>query len=97
RVLFRSIIDAGLEAYEFALEAGVAPEQARLFLPAYGMYTIWRWSASLQSVLHFLSQRLADDAQWEIRQYAEVVLHFVEKLFPITTQAWLKYQVRSWK
>lgn len=91
------IIDAGLEAYEFALEAGVAPEQARLFLPAYGMYTIWRWSCSLQSVLHFLSQRLADDAQWEIRQYAEVVLHFVEKLFPITTQAWLKYQVRSWK
>src|SRR5690606_5225610 len=94
RQRLQRIIDAGLEAYEFALEAGVAPVQARLFLPAYGMYPIWRWSASLQSVWHFLSQRLVDDAQWEIRQYAEVVLHFVEKLFPVTTRAWLKYQMR---
>jgi len=90
------IIDAGLEAYEFALEAGVAPEQARLFLPAYGMYTIWRWSCSLQSVLHFLSQRLADDAQWEIRQYAKAVDRFVAQLFPATHRAWFKAQAKDW-
>ena len=52
---------------------GVAAEQARLFLPAYGMYVNYRWSASLQSVIHFLNQRLEEDAQVEIQEYAVAV------------------------
>lgn len=31
-------IDNGVKLYQEAMEAGIAPEQARLFLPAYGMY-----------------------------------------------------------
>lgn len=84
------VIELGMRYYREALDAGIAPEQARLLLPAYGMYTVWRWSASLQSVLHFLSQRLADDAQWEIRMYAEAVDKFVAQLFPVTHRAWLQ-------
>lgn len=70
--------------YKDALTSGVAPEQARLFLPAYAMYTMWRWSASLQSVAWFLKQRLADEAQFEIQQYAVAVDTLVEPLFPIS-------------
>lgn len=69
--------------YEQALTAGIAPEQARLFLPAYGMYVRWYWTASLQSVAHFLSQRLEHDAQKEIQEYAKAVQQLAEEKFPV--------------
>jgi thymidylate synthase (FAD) len=68
--------------YERALGIGIAPEQARLFLPAYGMYVRWYWTASLQSVLHFVAQRIKEDAQYEIQAYAKEVLALVEQQFP---------------
>lgn len=78
------MIEEGLKLYEKAMGRGVAPEQARLFLPAYGMYVRWRWTASLQSVCHFLSQRLADDAQREIAEYARAVYALVKPHFPVS-------------
>lgn len=71
----------GKRLYEEALVAGVAPEQARLFLPAYGLYVRWYWTCSLQACAHFLHQRLEDDAQWEIRQYAQAVYSLARKIF----------------
>lgn len=46
-------IEQGIAKYEQALQDGICAEQARLFLPAYGMYVRWYWTASLQSVCHF--------------------------------------------
>jgi thymidylate synthase (FAD) len=71
-----------LQLYEEAIAAGVAVEQARVFLPAYAMYVRWRWTASLQSVGHFLDQRLADDAQREIAAYAGAVRALASARFP---------------
>lgn len=73
--------------YKWAMEEGVAPEQARLFLPAYAMYQPYMWSCSLQSVAHFLNQRLAEDSQYEIRQYAEAVYDLIQPLFPVSIKA----------
>jgi len=73
---------AGAEAYEDAIAAGIAPEQARLFLPAYGLMVRWRWTFSLGAGLHFLHQRLAHDAQSEIREYAEAVKTILAEHFP---------------
>jgi thymidylate synthase (FAD) len=84
---FDHAIIEGLGLYNQALKEGVCAEQARLFLPAYAMYTAWRWSASLQGVIHFLSQRLADDAQVEIQEYAKAVKTLIEPLFPMTFKA----------
>jgi len=70
--------------YERAINEWVAPEQARLFLPAYGMYVRWRWTTSLQGVIHFLQQRMEHDAQFEIRQYAEAVREITADKFPHT-------------
>ena len=39
-------IKQGEALYAMAMETGVAPEQARVFLPAYGMHVIYRWSCS---------------------------------------------------
>lgn len=77
----------GVEAYRDALEDGVAPEIARLFLPAYAMYVRWRWTVSLQGVMTFLDQRLEHDAQWEIQQYALAVKDLSHQAFPQTFAA----------
>lgn len=86
----------GRNLYEWAMnEMNVAPEMARLFLPAYSLYTVWRWSASLQSVVHFLTQRLGSDAQHEITKYAEAVRELLEPHFPNTVDAILNYEKES--
>mgnify|MGYP001497546331 CR=1 FL=1 len=77
-------IEQGEELYRQALASGVCAEQARLFLPAYGMYVRWYWTASLQSVAHFLNQRLAHDAQREIQEYAKAVYELVKPHFPVS-------------
>lgn len=75
-------IETGVEKYEAALEDGICAEQARLFLPAYGMYVRWYWTSSLQAVCHFLNQRLEHDAQKEIQLYAKAILELCKDLYP---------------
>ena len=74
----------GEKYYQMALQDNVAPELARLFLPAYGMYARWRWTVSLQGVLTFLDQRLEHDAQVEIQEYAKAVKRLSADAFPRT-------------
>lgn len=80
--MLKRYVEEGLRNYEQALELGLSAEQARLFLPAYGLYVRWYWTASLQSVCHFLNQRLAHDAQGEIQIYAKAVMALSKPLFP---------------
>lgn len=77
-------VSSGEQRYKDAMEMGVAPEIARLFLPAYGMYVRWRWTVSLQGVLTFLDQRMEHDAQKEIQSYAQAVLDLTKDAFPET-------------
>lgn len=70
--------------YNLAIENGIAPEQARLFLPAYAMNVVYRWSCSLQSLSLFLNQRLSDDAQKEIQSYADAIYRLAQPLFPVS-------------
>jgi len=78
--------------YNHMLSLGIAPEQARIFLPAYSMYVRWRWTASLNALLHFLTLRNADDAQSEIRAYANAVAVFVKQFYPETVNLWEQYR-----
>ena len=79
--------------YNNYLEMGVAPEQARLFLPAYGLYVRWRWTASLNALLNFLTLRLGEGAQGEMMEYGKAIATQVAEHFPITTDAWMKHRV----
>lgn len=78
----KNYIDAGTELYQKALNKGMAPEMARLFLPAYGMYVRYRWTASLHAVMNFLQQRLEHDAQKEIQDLAIAVREITKNSFP---------------
>ena len=77
-------IEQGEELYRQALSSEICAEQARLFLPAYGMYVRYYWTASLQSVAHFLNQRLAHDAQAEITEYAKAIHELASEKFPVS-------------
>lgn len=86
---FRQYMDhavhAAREAYEIMLGEGVAREIARLILPV-NQYSRMRASANLRNWLAFLSLRMATDAQWEIRQFANVVGDIINAHFPRTYQ-----------
>lgn len=70
--------------YRLALGAsGIPKELARLVLPV-GRYSRMRASANLRNWLGFLTLRMASDAQWEIRQYANIVAQLVSIHFPRT-------------
>ncbi len=84
--LIKMIADS-TQIYHDAIEDGIAPELARLFLPAYGMYVRWRWTVSLQGVMTFLDQRLEHDAQKEIQEYAFAVKDLAHQAFPQTFRA----------
>jgi thymidylate synthase (FAD) len=80
-------IEQGEAFYNLAMQSGIAPEQARLFLPAYSMNVVYRWSCSLQSACLFLVQRLEEAAQEEIRVYAEATLKLIKDLYPVSIEA----------
>jgi thymidylate synthase (FAD) len=86
-IKLQNTILTGVASYHDAMDRGVAPELARLFLPAYAMYVRWRWTASLQGVLTFLDQRLGHDAQVEIQDYAMAVKDLTAQAFPQTFKA----------
>lgn len=71
------------ELYQYALKTGVPKELARIHLPV-GRYSKMRASANLLNWLKFLTLRMAPEAQWEIRQYANEVGKLVAERFPRT-------------
>jgi len=82
-----------LENYENALADGVAPQEARLLLPAYALMVRWRWTTSLNAVLNFVSLRLAKGAQLEIQEYAAAVNSLIYRNYPYTARSWSLHRV----
>jgi thymidylate synthase (FAD) len=70
-------------AYYNMIESGIAKEVARSVLPV-GQYTEFIWTVNLRSLLNFLSLRNEENAQREIRQYAEVIENVIYPYVPET-------------
>jgi len=70
-------------AYYNMIESGIAKEVARSVLPV-GQYTEFIWTVNLRSLLNFLSLRNEENAQKEIRQYAEVIENVIYPYVPET-------------
>jgi thymidylate synthase (FAD) len=75
-------------AYERMLERGVAKEVARMVLPL-SLYTKYLWSCNPRSLMHFCSLRNHESAQFEIRQYAAAAEGFLERMMPVTHEAFI--------
>ena len=76
RAAMHAECERAFDDYRARIERGVAKEIARMLLPQ-NLYSQAYWTVSLQGVIHFLTQRLAADAQFEIRAYAEAVFDLV--------------------
>lgn len=84
----RATAEQAFAAYERMLEQGVAKEVARTVLPL-SMYTKYFWSCNPRSLMHFCSLRNSEQAQYEIREYAQAAETFFERLMPVTHAAFV--------
>jgi len=71
------------DLYQHALQGGVPKELARLIVPV-GRYSVMRASTDLRNWCGFIKLRSAPNAQWEIRQYSNVVASLIKEAFPRT-------------
>lgn len=78
----------GMRNYRYALDNGVAKEQARLFLPGFGVMYQAIATVDAHNLMHFLSLRLHREAQLEIREYAQDVMDIFAAFMP-TAAEWL--------
>jgi thymidylate synthase (FAD) len=87
--------DYARSVYQERLDAGIAREQARKDLPL-STYTEAYWKTDLHNLFHFLSLRMDDHAQLEIRDYARTMGHeIVRRWCPIAWEAFLDYRVET--
>ena len=79
--------------YDKMVKAGMAKEQARIILPL-NQYTEVYWTASFQAIMNFIELRNEKTSQWEIQEYAKVMLEQMKEVFPKTTKIWS--EVNGW-
>lgn len=79
---------------EIQENGGISRELARIDLPL-NTYSQWAWKIDLHNLLHFLELRLDKHAQWEIRQYAEVMAKMVEAVCPLVWKAFVDFRLDS--
>ena len=78
--------------YERMLEDGISREMARLALPGFATYYTWVCKVDAHNLMNFIRLRMANDAQYEIRRYAEVIYEeFFQQILPWTAEAFEKY------
>jgi thymidylate synthase (FAD) len=77
-----NIIDSGI--------TGVARELARMNLTL-NQYTQWYWKIDLHNLLHFVRLRADSHAQFEIQEYANVLLDVIKMWVPYTYDAFVEH------
>jgi len=86
--------DKSFALYNKMVDAGVAREIARMHLPL-NTYTYFYWKIDLHNLFHFLKLRCDSHAQYEIRQFANVLAGMVKYVAPLSFQAWYDYSFQA--
>ena len=84
----RGVCARNLEIYNQLITDGLAPEQARMFLPQ-NMMTEWIWSGSLLAFMRICNLRLDSHTQKETQDVAKEIAFYLEKEFP---ESWGVYK-----
>ena len=82
------------QSYRNFLDIGLTRELARNNL-TFNIYTQWYWKIDLHNLMHFLRLRCDKHAQYEIRQYANVIANILKKWMPITYEAFIDYCMKG--
>lgn len=74
----------------------LARELCRIDL-SQSIYTSFYWSIDLHNLFHFLGLRCEGHAQYEIRQFANVLAGMTKAVAPISFEAWQNFEFGSTK
>ena len=77
------LIDASKEAYEWAIENGIAKEQARVVLPEGNTKTRLYMNGTLRSWVHYIELRGANGTQKEHMDIAHSCAKVIAEIFPL--------------
>lgn len=91
---YLTLLGEGPEADAKSKISGVARELARIGLGV-NFYTQWYWKTDLHNLMNFLRLRADKHAQFEIREYANVMLEILRLWVPVTHKAFLDYRLNS--
>lgn len=83
---YGTLLDYVAASYRDMLNAGVAPEQARMVLPQ-SMYTEVIATGNLWAICNLITQRTDSHAQKETQDLAKQIEAIVRPLFPVSTDA----------
>lgn len=83
----KTVINAANDAYEWALENGIAKEQARAVLPEGNTETTLYMSGTLRSWLHYCKLRMSNGTQKEHIEVAEQCWNVISHHFPDVAKA----------
>lgn len=92
--IIREARNQAINAYNDLIAKGVSREIARIILPTSSI-TQFVVKGDLKNWLDFIMLRIKENAQYEIRLYAEAILEFIQLAFPITYNAFMKYRMNS--
>jgi len=81
-----------VDLYEYMIDHKVAKEVARLVLPV-ALYSEMYWTCNARSLMNFLALRNAENAMFEIREYAKAAEEIFSEVMPVTAQAWSEVRV----
>ncbi|MBD3293813.1 MAG: FAD-dependent thymidylate synthase [Armatimonadia bacterium] len=85
--LMKSTMLYAFSAYRELLKQGVPRELARTVLPV-ATYSKMFATVDLHNLFHFLTLRLHEHAQYEIRVYAEAMYQLIKPIVPVCAKAW---------
>lgn len=80
------VLDAARNAYKWALENGIAKEQARAVLPEGLTKSRLYMNGTLRSWVHYCELRMANGTQKEHMEVARACAEVIAKIFPLTKQ-----------
>ena len=82
----QKVIDAAKEAYEWAIENGIAKEQARAVLPEGCTKTRLYMNGTLRSWVHYIELRGANGTQQEHMDIAHACAKVIAEIFPLAEE-----------
>jgi thymidylate synthase (FAD) len=77
------VIDRAKEAYDWAIENGIAKEQARVVLPEGNTKTRLYMNGTLRSWIHYIELRAANGTQKEHMEIAHACAKVIAEIFPL--------------
>lgn len=89
-VMQQRIIDANQQAYEWAINKGIAKEQARAVLSEGLTVSRLYMQGTLRSWLHYIELRSGPETQKEHREVAKSCAVALESIFPMVTEFLVK-------